>query len=156
MLQPISAPDVHPSQKQAPLLPKLRGQSVEFLNEGYPARLRILSPSTCVGLRYGHLKNSPRGFSRQCGVDQFQPYGYPFASRSWVLNPGRGICLPSPPTGLDQDDQRLTWSTLLQAPWVKTLFRWYGNINPFSICYAFRPHLRCRLTLGGRAFPRKP
>jgi len=57
-LQPISAPDVHPSQKQAPLLPKLRGQSVEFLNEGYPARLRILSPSTCVGLRYGHLKNS--------------------------------------------------------------------------------------------------
>jgi hypothetical protein len=34
--------------------------------------------------------------------------------------------------------------------------RWYGNINPSSIVYAFRPRLRVRLTLGGMAFPRKP
>jgi hypothetical protein len=34
--------------------------------------------------------------------------------------------------------------------------RWYGNINPLSIVYAFRPRLRVRLTLGGMAFPRKP
>ena len=34
--------------------------------------------------------------------------------------------------------------------------RRYGNINPFSIDYAFRPHLRSRLTLGGRTFPRNP
>jgi hypothetical protein len=40
---------------QAPLLPKLRGQFAEFLNEGSLARLRILSSPTCVGLRYGHL-----------------------------------------------------------------------------------------------------
>ena len=33
---------------------------------------------------------------------------------------------------------------------------WCGNINPLSIDYAFRPHLRSRLTLGGRAFPRNP
>ncbi len=33
---------------------------------------------------------------------------------------------------------------------------WYGNINPLSIDYAFRPRLRSRLTLGGRAFPRNP
>ena len=39
----------------APLLPKLRGNFAEFLNNGYPARLRIFSSSTCVGLRYGHL-----------------------------------------------------------------------------------------------------
>ena len=32
----------------------------------------------------------------------------------------------------------------------------YGNINPLSIDYAFRPRLRSRLTLGGRALPRKP
>ena len=32
----------------------------------------------------------------------------------------------------------------------------YGNINPLSIDYVSRPHLRSRLTLGGRAFPRKP
>ena len=30
------------------------------------------------------------------------------------------------------------------------------NINLLTIDYAFRPHLRCRLTLGGIAFPRKP
>ena len=38
---------------QAPLLPKLRGQFAEFLNNPSPAGLRILSSSTCVGLRYG-------------------------------------------------------------------------------------------------------
>jgi hypothetical protein len=37
-----------------PLLPKLRGNFAEFLNNASLARLRILSSSTCVGLRYGH------------------------------------------------------------------------------------------------------
>ena len=49
---------------QAPLLPKLRGHFAEFLNNASPAGLRILSSSTCVGLRYGcDIRNS--GFSRQ-------------------------------------------------------------------------------------------
>ena len=39
----------------APLLPKLRGHFAEFLDNGSLAHLRILSSSTCVGLRYGHL-----------------------------------------------------------------------------------------------------
>ena len=39
----------------APLIPKLRGHFAEFLNNGYPVRLMILSSSTCVGLRYRHL-----------------------------------------------------------------------------------------------------
>ena len=39
---------------EAPLLPKLRGQFAEFLNNPSPVGLRILSSSTCVGLRYGH------------------------------------------------------------------------------------------------------
>ena len=34
--------------------------------------------------------------------------------------------------------------------------RKYRNINLFPIDYAFRPRLRDRLTLGGRACPRKP
>ena len=47
---------------EAPLLPKLRGHFAEFLNNASPAGLRILSSSTCVGLRYGFcLHNS--GFS---------------------------------------------------------------------------------------------
>ena len=37
-----------------------------------------------------------------------------------------------------------------------TPHEWCTNINALSIDYAFRPRLRCRLTLGGFAFPRKP
>ena len=51
----------------APLLPKLRGHFAEFLNNTSPAGLRILSSSTCVGLRYGPLW-SHSGFSRQEGA----------------------------------------------------------------------------------------
>ena len=47
----------------APLLPKLRGHFAEFLDCASLAGLGILSPSTCVGLRYGYgISNS--GFSR--------------------------------------------------------------------------------------------
>ena len=48
---------------QAPLLPKLRGYFAEFLNNASPVSLRILSSSTCVGLRYGYCMNDS-GFSR--------------------------------------------------------------------------------------------
>ena len=48
---------------EAPLLPKLRGHFAEFLNNASPAGLRILSSSTCVGLRYGYDMNNS-GFSR--------------------------------------------------------------------------------------------
>ena len=45
-----------------PLLPKLRGHFAEFLNNASPVGLRILSSSTCVGLRYGSVINNS-GFS---------------------------------------------------------------------------------------------
>ena len=48
---------------RAPLIPKLRGHFAEFLNNPSPVGLRILSSSTCVGLRYGHL-SIPYTFSR--------------------------------------------------------------------------------------------
>ena len=48
---------------QAPLLPKLRGLFAEFLNNASSVGLRILSSSTCVGLRYGYCI-SYSGFSR--------------------------------------------------------------------------------------------
>ena len=51
------------SLSRAPLLPKLRGQLAEFLNNPSPVGLRILSSSTCVGLRYGRLINT-HSFSR--------------------------------------------------------------------------------------------
>ena len=52
------------SVSRAPLLPKLRGQLAEFLNNPSPVGLRILFLPTCVGLRYGHLEY-PQSFSRQ-------------------------------------------------------------------------------------------
>ena len=43
---------VHPNG--ALLLPKLRSQLAEFLNEGSPVHLSMLYRPTCVGVRYGH------------------------------------------------------------------------------------------------------
>ena len=37
------------------LLANLRDHFAEFLNNASPVGLRILSSSTCVGLRYGHI-----------------------------------------------------------------------------------------------------
>ena len=56
---------VHPTG--APLLPKLRGNFAEFLNEGYLDHLSILYLSTCVGFGTG-TRLLPRGFSRRHGV----------------------------------------------------------------------------------------
>ena len=47
----------------ASLIPKLRDQFAEFLNYPSPVGLRILFPSTCVGLRYGR-RRYPQSFSR--------------------------------------------------------------------------------------------
>ena len=55
---------------KAPLIPKLRGNFAEFLNESSLERLRILSSSTCVGLRYGHPIYSLEAFLGKC-ADQF-------------------------------------------------------------------------------------
>ena len=46
--------------------------------------------------------------------------------------------------------------TLCVTASVVTVIRWYRNINLFSISYAFRPHLRTRLTLGRSTLPRNP
>src|ERR1700690_2602424 len=40
--------------------------------------------------------------------------------------------------------------------WLITLYAELRNINPISITYAFRPRLRSRLTLPGRAVCRNP
>ena len=45
-----------------PLFPKLRGHFAEFLNKGYPDRLRFLTSPTCVGLRYRHSVSSLAAF----------------------------------------------------------------------------------------------
>ena len=68
----------------APLLPKLRGHFAEFLNNPSPVGLRILFPSTCVGLRYGRLRYTIT-FSRP--TSRPLPYLY----FSTVFTPGTTI-----------------------------------------------------------------
>ena len=60
-----SREDLHPTG--APLLPKLRGNFAEFLNEGYLDHLSILYLPTCVGFGTG-TRVLPRGFSWRHGV----------------------------------------------------------------------------------------
>ncbi len=60
------------------------------------------------------------------------------------------------PNCLDAHIQQRAYPILLRPPITQMEERWYRNINLLSIAYAFRPRLRSRLTLSGRAFLRKP
>ena len=104
------------SVSRAPLIPKLRGQLAEFLNNPSPVGLRILSSSTCVGLRYGHL-SIPQSFSRLRTSRTSLLY---FRS----LTPG---------------------STNARVPLFRSVplfkFRWLRNFYRMCIGYTFRSHL---------------
>ena len=65
----FSREDLH--LQKARLIPKLRRQFAEFLRLGSLKRLGILSPPTCVGLRYGSVFCSTRGFSWKRGLTDF-------------------------------------------------------------------------------------
>ena len=141
---------LHPNR--APLLPKLRGHFAEFLNESSLDHLRILSSPTCVGLRYGHLSPSLEAFlgSVESGTSLLH-FARHHSSALWETD------LPiSQPNCLDADIQYRAYPILLRPPIAQMVRRWYRNINLLSIAYAFRPRLRSRLTLSGRAFLRKP
>ena len=89
---------------QAPLLPKLRGLFAEFLNYPSPVGLRIFFLSTCVGLRYGHLRYS---------IDLFSPYSM-YASLL-VFGPFRPG-LPSPGLYTSQMSFYLNLSAATEFP----------------------------------------
>ena len=135
------------------LLPKLRSQFAEFLSQCYLVRLGILSLSTCVGLRYGRLNNSLRGFSWQRGITHFavrRPRHHASelnGATDFPIAPSYTLEPPLPTGG---------WAILLRHPIVQTRQQWYRNIRLFPIDYAFRPRLRGRLTLSGLTFLRKP
>jgi hypothetical protein len=97
---PFGSESKSPHLTGAHLLPKLRCHFAEFLNQGSLTRLRILSSPTCVGLRYGHLISSLRGFSRQHGINQFAGFRPPHHLSALTR---LRICLESPPTGLHRD-----------------------------------------------------
>ena len=133
---------------QAPLLPKLRGYFAEFLNNASSVGLRILSSSTCVGLRYGcHANNS--GFSWQLGAEASL---LQFAAHHVFGLPG-GFANLTPPT----------LAPVFPFPGCVVLLcphssddTWYRNFNLLSIDYASQPRLRPRLTQSRSALLWKP
>src|SRR5204863_446837 len=82
---------------RAPLIPKLRGEFAEFLNEGSHLRLRIFSSPTCVGLRYGYPKDSLEDFLGSVASATLRPCGPRHATSGNVTH---WICLVDPPTWL--------------------------------------------------------
>ena len=113
---------------------------------GFSPRL----PVSVCGTGTSHLA---RGFSWQCGIRNFATT---FRSPSQLQPYGKRICLFPSLTCLDADIQYRAYPILLRPPIAQMVRRWYRNINLLSIAYAFRPRLRSRLTLSGRAFLRKP
>ena len=89
------------------LLPKLRCYYAEFLNQSSLKRLGILSPPTCVGLRYDHLIDLLEAFLGSMGSVTSFLIAQEMVITSWCLQLGFRICLKSPPTGLNQGIQHL-------------------------------------------------
>ena len=132
---------------RATLIPKLRVHFAEFLSNASSVGLRILSSSTCVGLRYGQISHYS-GFSRQ--VLRTLHYFISLRITQHVsakgFLPSRAPCLPR--------------AALPGCPYYLCPHSsddiWCRNINLLSIGYAFRPRLRSRLPQGRSALPWNP
>ena len=87
------------------------------------------------------------------------PVGSPFGSfphhlSDWIH---RISLVDHVPTGLDRHNHSPAGLSLLRHPFASwSPLQWCRNINLLPIGYAFRPHLRVRLTLSGLTFLRKP
>ena len=132
----------------APLLPKLRGHFAEFLNNASPVGLRILSSSTCVGLRYGYSTNNS-GFSRHrvrvLPYFNFGPLNAPGLCGGFANHTPSSL-IPVFPFPANVRFMRPHSSVVLQC----------RNLNLLSIGYVSTPLLRSRLTQGRSALPWKP
>ena len=90
-----------------------------------------------------------RGFSWQCGIRNF---AITFRSPSQLSLMGNGFCLFPSLTAWTRISNTALTPILLRPPIAQMVRRCAVNINLLSIAYAFRPRLRSRLTLSGRAF----
>ena len=151
-MPPTTAPVAGLSQSLVILIPKLRMHFAEFLNEGFLAHLRILSPPTCVGFSTDAY-NLVRSFSRQRGLCDFDssedssPYQFStLHSRDFPL-------LQS--TAFDALFHQCAHTSFCVTPSSNNYMR-YRNFRRLSIAYTFSSLLRFRLTPGRRALPGKP
>ena len=121
-----------PFTARGSLLPKLRDQFAEFLNEGSPVHLGIFYQPTCVGLRYGRLVLA-RGFSWQLDSIALRspegklPFvlGFPYGAGGFAYQ------LPTSLKSLANSRP-----ILLRPPIAHNGLQWYRNINLLSIGYA--------------------
>ena len=122
------------SHQKATLIPKLRVQFAEFLNEGSLARLWILSSPTCVGLRYGHPETNCSAF---------------LGNKRQLLISKKHLPVSSGPKAPQYRVGQLTASTsMAHCVLCRSTFQgWWRNVRLLSIAYAYRPRLRSRLTL---------
>ena len=132
----------------APLLPKLRGHFAEFLNNASPAGLRILSSSTCVGLRYGYLSHNS-GFSWH--MAHVLRYFYFATHHVFGLICGFAYISPTPLAPVFS----FPAYTFHMRPHSSDKQK-YRNFHLLSIDYVFRPRLRSRLTQSRSALLWKP
>ena len=133
---------------RAPLLPKLRGHFAEFLNNASPAGLRILSSSTCVGLRYGYMTDDS-GFSWH--KVRTLRYFLSLHLTPWAFVYGFSF---TPPCVLVPVFPLPARATLMRPR--SSAAMQYRNLHLLSIGYAAKPRLRSRLTQGRSALPWNP
>ena len=112
---------------EAHLLPKLRCQFAEFLDQSSLKRLRILTLPTCVGLRYGHRIDSLEAFLVSMGSASL--WENPSSSLLGVKR--ERICLPSPPTSLNPDIHHRNGLPFCVPPSLKRQFGGTGILTCF-------------------------
>ena len=110
----------------------------EFLNEGFPAHLRILSPPTCVGFGTGAYA-LVRSFSRQCSTSEFASFRR--TRLSVGSRPCKGDLPPLQPTAFDRHFQSPAQTPCCVTPSSDACMQ-YRNFRLLSIAYA------CCLGLG--------
>ena len=140
---------------EAHLLPKLRCQFAEFLSQSSLTHLGILFLPTCVGLRYGR-HDAPRAAflgsmdtTSWCARGRVLIPSRRMNARLWLSPPTRSAYRVEP----ESDDRMVCPSSSLLA---STHHAGAGMFACLPSTTPLRPRLRSRLTLGGRAWPRKP
>ena len=142
-----------PSLEEASLLPKLQDHFAEFLGRDSLEHLRILSSTTCVGLRYGfYYDKRLAGFLGsliRITISAAEALEYYHVSARKADLPTSPI-----PTHFNVLFRQNADLSLLRHH--ITLLQKYWNINQLSIDYACRLRLRSRLTLIRLTLIRKP